>query len=763
MSAAGTRWYVRSGFDPAWLRLNPAGGIDGDAGWHAIDVSPNFFRNAAGVLPPGMVTLRTAVPARLRYHLAAMKKTPLALSAGRSGYRARYFLGTTPLGEAGLPGRSAYNLRMIATLPELDAAPAFFTVVLYSPAESFAWHEGGIRIGPATRIFAAKRNRNLIELLLIGIYLLVGLYHLLLAVWRWSDRHNFYFGVFCVCVFAYWFFRSDPSAEWLPIDGAQRTRLEFFFLYAIGPLFMQALAQLLFARLDRVAAAYGSFCAILGCVALFADFSSALVSLTIWQASAMLVIPYTIWFVARSAYGGNVDAIYLVAGVVVQLCAAVNDILVARSMLETPQVGRYTFLVFVLGIAAVLAHRFMRVHNEVEELNANLEQRVLTRTDELKRSLDDIRNLKQKQDGDYFLTSLLLKPLGGNNNRLSSVEIRIVERQYKRFSFRKRQLELGGDFSTGHTIHLRNGPCGVFLNGDAMGKSMQGAGGALVLGTVFKAILQRTLRSAEEQSKAPEFWLRDTFEELQAVFESFDGSMLVSLVVGVVEERSGMFYWINAEHPRMVLYRDGRADFLEPEPQIRKLGVQYFDDHRLQIRARRLEANDVVISGSDGRDDLLIGYDADGGRLINENEFEFLRRVEEGDGLPQGILKAMARSGGLTDDLSLVRISFREDFSLIEDDLGEAPPLTLAQSFADRLRELQTAFGADRWPAVLKLGEELDRDYGLETETLYQLAIAAQRSGSPELCAMYAGRYLLRSPDGANAAELQSLLDSARS
>lgn len=52
------------------------------------------------------------------------------------------------------------------------------------------------------------------------------------------------------------------------------------------------------------------------------------------------------------------------------------------------------------------------------------------------------------------------------------------------------------------------------MNGDAMGKSIQGAGGALVLGTVFNTILTRSSISLH-QNKKPEKWLEEAFLELQ--------------------------------------------------------------------------------------------------------------------------------------------------------------------------------------------------------------------------------------------------------
>ncbi len=52
----------------------------------------------------------------------------------------------------------------------------------------------------------------------------------------------------------------------------------------------------------------------------------------------------------------------------------------------------------------------MRLQQYAEQL----EEKVKERTHELQTTLKDVQALKAQQDGDYFLTTLLLKPLGVN-------------------------------------------------------------------------------------------------------------------------------------------------------------------------------------------------------------------------------------------------------------------------------------------------------------------------------------------------------------
>ena len=79
----------------------------------------------------------------------------------------------------------------------------------------------------------------------------------------------------------------------------------------------------------------------------------------------------------------------------------------------------------------------------------------------------------------------------------------------------------------------------------------------MVLGAVLEAIVDRTMLSGEASKHHPERWLKNAFIELHKVFETFDGSMLISLVFGLVDDDSGLVYLINAEHPWSVLYRQG--------------------------------------------------------------------------------------------------------------------------------------------------------------------------------------------------------------
>ncbi len=160
------------------------------------------------------------------------------------------------------------------------------------------------------------------------------------------------------------------------------------------------------------------------------------------------------------------------------------------------------------------------------------------------------------------------------------------------------------------------------------------------------------------QNYYPERWLKNLFNELQSIFASFEGSMLISMVVGLIDEETGMMYYFNAEHPWNILFKNKKAEFIENKIYNRKIGVINFDK-RVIIRKLKLQPKDTIIIGSDGRDDIVIGYNnKTGKRIINEDEKMFLKLVEEANGNLDNIVKILKEKGEITDDLSLLRIHY---------------------------------------------------------------------------------------------------------
>lgn len=605
-----------------------------------------------------------------------------------------------------------------------------------------------LTIGASRDIYFSYWKGEVLTFLLLVGYALVGLYHLLLFTRRPVDRHNFFFGIFCLGVSFYWFFRTYSRDIIEPI--ILRQKLEYVTLFLLGPLLLCFFSLFFTNRYGRFPLVYSAFAATLSVLAILGNFPLMEKALLIWQISALSIIGYLIYLVSVQLFRKkNIDARYLVLGILLFVAGVVHDILSARGILSTTtHVTRYAFTVFILGIGGVLANRFMRVHNEVEHLNTNLEALVEKRTAELKETLGEVQALKTQQDGDYYLTSLLIQPLVGNFTAPGRINVEMFIKQKKEFYFRKWHAEIGGDVATAYPLVLRDKEYIALLNGDAMGKSIQGAGGALVVGTVFKSIVSRTEHSSQARNKSPERWLKDTFTELQNIFISFDGHMLLSAVICLAEQKTGLLYYINAEHPFSVLYRKGQASFIETKTVCRKIGIAILEGH-LAVKTFRMQPDDVIFLGSDGRDDLLLGMDASGHRIINEDEGRFLSLVEQSNGDLPRIAESLLHTGAITDDLSLVRIAYRED----------APYEEPAQDpgFKNRIQELQQK---KEFESALHLCQEALELHPEDASLLYRCMILCRLNGKTPEAIDYGERLRLREPT--QSANLFNLCDAYR-
>ncbi len=372
---------------------------------------------------------------------------------------------------------------------------------------------------------------------------------------------------------------------------------------------------------------------------------------------------------------------------------------------------------------------------ENASLYANLEEKVQERTRELRETLGEVQRLKSQQDADYFLTSLLIKPLSQNRSESDAVKVEFLVKQKKTFQFRHWKEDLGGDLCMSNDIFLRGKKHIVFANADAMGKSMQGAGGALVVGSVFEAILDRTERSSLLKDQFPERWLKNTFIEMHRVFESFDGSMLVSLFIGLVDESTGLMYFISAEHPWAVIYRDGRATFVDHEVHFRKLGFPT-QEGKLVIQTLALKPGDVIIAGSDGRDDVLV--QKDGELLMNEDENLFLKQVENGDGRLDGIMKSIEACGQLTDDISLVRVGYRENGTNGVKGTGTDLPALV--------KSIRSHLASKQYLAAAPLTERYADLRPVDSAALFTAAYCFKKAGDLSRAADFGERLRLRMP-----------------
>ena len=616
-----------------------------------------------------------------RFRFSGDANRSLSLRLARIDDRDRVYLNGQLIGSTGQwdsPLATAYDKIRIYEIPPGLLRPGKNTLLVhvqvYFPGLS-GIVRGQTKIGPTGDIFSNLRDQDYSELIFLTGYFTAGSYFLFLFFRRRQNRENLIFAIFIYGFVLRQLIRTELRFE-TDISFLAFKRLEFILTYLLFVAFLyfvRVYFELARTRLQRIndylSAGFSAVMVILSVHTFFSD------DMTVWwllqskiaQPIWLLMLMQVIFIQVKAGRAGNRDGYYMLGGMIFVMIGFFADLAVSNGLLNIPPLFSYFFAAFIFSLALILANRFVRLYRRVEDLNANLEKKVQDRTEKLNNTLQEVQELKEKQDGDYFLTSLLMNPLGGNWAHSDTLQMDTLIEQKKKFHFRKWDSEIGGDLVALYDIYLRGQKYSVFLNADAMGKSMQGAGGAIVVGTVFKSLVSRTQVVQSASDKSPEQWLNECYLELQSVFLGFDGHMLISAVVGLVHDESGTVYFINAEHPATVLYENGKAVPMEDwNTDLRKIGVEN-EEGAFKVLTHRLQPGQTMIMGSDGRDDLMMGSTESGQRIINENEKLFLEVVEQSDGDLEKIRQTLISRGELTDDLSLLSIAYNEDASRIAD------------------------------------------------------------------------------------------------
>ena len=574
-------------------------------------------------------------------------------------------------------------------------------------------------------------SRDRTGLILVFLYLFFGAYHLFLYFKRKHETYNFAFSILSIAAFIYLTGRSGLFFEY-GLDSTIGYRIELMAVYFIAPSLGIFLELLFFDKIGRFLKYYSIFCSILFVVTPFIPQEKIILILRVWQISVFILMIFLINILATAIKKKSDSAKRLLFGFCVLLSCTLFDVLDSIYFKTGLVVTRLGFFSFIVGIVGILANRFLNLHEMVENLNKTLEQKVEKRTQELQETLKEVKLLKEQQDGDYFLTTLIINPLASNNADDEKLDLKILIHQKKKFEFRNKLHEIGGDICISETIYLKGKKYTAFVNGDAMGKSIQGAGGALVLGVVFKSILSRAKLFSTKETVSPERWLKLAFQELQSIFESFDGSMMISVVMGLIDNERGFIYYINAEHPFTVLYRDNKASFIEKELNLRKIGMMTLEHSGdFQVNTFKLEYGDVIILGSDGRDDIRIGVDAKGHRIINEDHTLFLKTVEQAEADLEKIFTLTEQKGELIDDYSLLRIEYK--FS---------EPEETSDSDQKQIQPILNLFDSGNFAQAEKQIEDLIKS-GNSNKTILKIRIQiAKNRKMYNAAAAYASEYL---------------------
>lgn len=246
----------------------------------------------------------------------------------------------------------------------------------------------------------ATSKMKLVPMMLVVVYLIAGLYHLVIFLFRRSERHNLYFGLFSIMLFIYFICRTS-NVYYLIRDTEWTLLLEFCSLFSLFPLIMNYMELILFGRIRPFVIAYNAFCAMLIAATILVPQGTRIDLLRIWQYTAIIPLIYFMLFqmgmafftavrsyrssgtapsrpgIGRALAHSFVNTVpgNLMIGALVTVGCSVFDVLDALYFSTGIVATNYGFLIFVFGVTFVLSQRFIYLYSEIDGLTVELRQK----------------------------------------------------------------------------------------------------------------------------------------------------------------------------------------------------------------------------------------------------------------------------------------------------------------------------------------------------------------------------------------------------
>ncbi len=322
----------------------------------------------------------------MRFLLGELPAMPYAIRLGEINDKDRVYLNGVHIAGTGDFASSkpqAYDKVRIYAIPAGLLKTGLNTLVI--DIQGVLEKESGIyrdrvELGPADKIYGAYYLENLWSSLALVAYLTFGLYFLLFFIRRRNDRENFYFAIFAIALVIYSGLHTQLKYEY-SLSLYFWKRVQYLSLFLLVPSFYYFIrhyykpARLMWVRvLDLVAyAANAVMVTVAAAVAVSPD-----VKVWDWLQNNVVTYVWLLYIVGmatiliREVIKKNRDAIIMSVSFLVLLAAMVLDILSGQAKLNLPPLLTYVFIFFILSMALVLANRFVRLHDETEELNESL-------------------------------------------------------------------------------------------------------------------------------------------------------------------------------------------------------------------------------------------------------------------------------------------------------------------------------------------------------------------------------------------------------
>ena len=285
--------------------------------------------------------------------------------------------------ENGIPGLSAeteipFPSVSIHAVPA-DASPIELLLQISNHHYRDTWLNPSLQVGPAQTLWDQQARDWGLAAFFAGTLVVMGLYHLVLFLWRKKSASMLFFGLYCLLwlgcyIFSdssAWLFRLYvPQAKALWMDKA--AMVCFYMSIPVGYRFLHSLYPLEFSR--RILAFSVLLAAVFSLLAFFAPPLVFSRSQPVYYAVSCLLIGNCLFLLSKARAHGREGAGLLLAGFFILGISGINDMLSDMQLIRSVTLIPVGMLTFILFQSFVLARQFSKTFASVENLSVELER-----------------------------------------------------------------------------------------------------------------------------------------------------------------------------------------------------------------------------------------------------------------------------------------------------------------------------------------------------------------------------------------------------
>ena len=371
LSLAG-QWQFRLGDDPAWA----AAVLAQDDGWQTTAVPAEYPRDHPGYM--GMLWYRLTLQLDLSRPSVRDNLGALAITLGKVASAYELYINGEMVGSVGaLPPEPAPVFDRMATwaIPPAaigtDGKLVLALRIWRDPAMPAVWqsgpHDGDFLLGNVGDLRTkALRQALLPNVVLAVLYLVIGLYHLLIARRNPGLREFFWFGLFCIALAGYTL-ETSQAKFFIDIPHFWHKKLEYLLLYISPFLFGNALLAVTRAPGNVLIRGLHLIFLVFFLLALLVPGNGLMYQLLpsfqyLGAAWAVCLAAMMGW----QAYRGARSARVMVLLLLLFLAAVVNDVFLENAVVGSGNTLYIVFALLLFVMALMMAERYTEILRKLE-------------------------------------------------------------------------------------------------------------------------------------------------------------------------------------------------------------------------------------------------------------------------------------------------------------------------------------------------------------------------------------------------------------